>query len=257
MADLNLHLEGAVARLVIDRPDKRNAMSLSMWRELSSLVAQAGRAHEVRVIVLQGAHANAFSAGADISELVAHAASEELAGSFMDMIEAATVAMTDCAKPMVAAIRGDCMGGGIELAMACDVRIASSASRFAIPPAKLGALYGFSSTLRLVQLVGPGRAKDLLFSGRQFGAVEAYAIGLLDQLHAAEDFDAAVDRYVATLCQRARSSQRGAKTMVAAALNRLAWEDASLRQLRLDNFLGEDLKEGASAFLAKRPPSFC
>lgn len=256
MADLNLRLEGAVARVVIDRPDKRNAMSLSMWRELPSLFAQASEAEEVRVIVLQGASAEAFSAGADISELVAHAASEELAGSFMDTIEAATVAMTGCAKPIVAAISGDCMGGGVELAMACDVRIASTASRFAIPPARLGALYGFSSTRRLVQLVGPGRAKDLLFSGRQFDATEAYAIGLLEQLHEADAFGAAVEKYVAMLCQRARSSQSGAKTMVSAALSSLASEDAGLRRLRLDNLLGEDLKEGAGAFLAKRPPSF-
>jgi len=256
MPDLNLRLEGAVARVVIDRPGKRNAMSLAMWRELPSLFDRAGQAGEVRVVVLQGARPDAFSAGADIGELIAHAASEQLAGSFMDVIEAATVAITSCAKPVVAAIRGDCMGGGVELAMACDVRLASRSSRFAIPPAKLGALYGFSSTRRLVDLVGPGRAKDLLFSARQFDAEEAYAIGLLDQLHAAEDFDAAVDKYVAVLCQRARSSQSGAKSMVAAALTSLASEDAKLRQLRLDNLLGEDLKEGASAFLEKRPASF-
>jgi enoyl-CoA hydratase/carnithine racemase len=256
MADLSLRLEGAVARVVIDRPGKRNAMSLAMWRELPSLFAQAGQAKEVRVIVLQGANAEAFSAGADIGELVAHAASEQLAGAFMDTIEAATVAMTSCPKPIVAAISGDCMGGGVELAMACDVRLASRASRFAVPPARLGALYGFSSTRRLVNLVGPGRAKDLLFSGRQFDAEEAYAIGLLDQLHVAEAFDAAVEQYVAMLCQRARSSQSGAKTMVAAALGPLESEDATLRRLRLDNLLGEDLKEGASAFLEKRLASF-
>jgi len=256
MPDLNLRLEGAVARVVIDRPGKRNAMSLAMWRELPSLFDRAWQAGEVRVVVLQGARPDAFSAGADIGELMAHAASEQLAGGFMDVIEAATVAINSCAKPVVAAISGDCMGGGIELAMACDVRLASRSSRFAIPPAKLGALYGFSSTRRLVDLVGPGRAKDLLFSARQFDAEEAYAIGLLDQLHAAEDFDAAVDKYVAMLCQRARSSQSGAKSMVAAALTSLASEDAKLRQLRLDNLLGEDLKEGASAFLEKRPASF-
>lgn len=256
MADLSLRLDGAVARVVIDRPGKRNAMSLAMWRELPSFFERAGQAVEVRVIVLQGARADAFSAGADIGELVAHAASEQLAGSFMDAIEAATAAMTSCAKPVVAVIRGDCVGGGVELAMACDLRLASRSSRFAIPPARLGALYGFSSTRRLVDLVGPGRARDLLFSGRQFDADEAYAIGLLDQLHAAEDFDAAVNKYLAMLCQRARSSQSGAKTMVAAALSSLASEDAKLRQLRLENFLGEDLKEGASAFLEKRPAAF-
>lgn len=256
MADLTLHLEGPVARVVIDRPGKRNAMSLAMWRQLPSLFERAAQTAEVRVIVLQGARKEAFSAGADIGELVAHAASEQLAGSFMDTIEAATVAMTSCAKPIVAAISGDCMGGGVELAMACDVRLASSASRYAIPPARLGALYGFSSTRRLVNLVGPGRAKDLLFSGRQFDAEEAYAIGLLDQLHPVDAFDAAVEKYVALLCQRARSSQSGAKTMVAAALSSLTGEDATLRRLRLDNLLGEDLKEGASAFLEKRPAAF-
>ena len=256
MSELSLRLEGAVARVIIDRPGKRNAMSLSMWRDLPSLFSRAGNTKEVRGIVMQGARADAFSAGADISELVAHAASEVLAGSFMDTIESATAAMTACAKPIVAAISGDCMGGGVELAMACDVRIASSASRFAIPPARLGALYGFSSTRRLVQLVGPGRAKDLLFSGRQFDAAEAYAIGLLDQLHVADAFSAAVDAYVTTLCERARSSQSGAKAMVAAAFSPLASEDAALRKLRLDNFLGDDLREGASAFLEKRPPLF-
>ncbi|MEO8558745.1 MAG: enoyl-CoA hydratase-related protein [Rhodospirillales bacterium] len=256
MSDLTLCIEGPLARVVIDRPGRRNAMSLAMWREMPSLFAAAAEAAEVRVIILQGARPDAFSAGADINELVAHAVSAEMAGSFMDTIEAATVAMTSCPKPIVAAISGDCMGGGVELAMACDIRLASTASRFAIPPAKLGALYGFSSTRRLVNLVGPGRAKDLLFSGRLFDATEAYAIGLVDQLHPAEAFDAAVEAYVGVLCQRARSSISGAKTMVAAALGTLPAEDATLRRLRLDNLLGDDLKEGARAFLEKRQPSF-
>lgn len=257
MADeLTLRIEGAIARVVIDRPGKRNAMSLAMWQALPSLFGAAAHLPEVRVIVLQGARPEAFSAGADIAELVAHSATAELAGQFMNTIEAATLAMTGCPKPIVAAIAGECMGGGVELAMACDMRLASRASRFAIPPARLGALYGFSSTRRLVQLVGPGRAKDLLFSARVLEAQEAWDIGLVDQLHAAADFEAAVTAYATGLCQRARSSLSGAKTMVAAALSALPAEDAALRRLRLDNFLGEDLREGARAFLDKRQPSF-
>ncbi len=142
------------------------------------------------------------------------------------------------------------------MAMACDIRFASRASRFGVPPAKLGVLYSFASTKRLVGLVGPGKAKDLLFSGRMFDAAEAYSMGLIERLAPPEDIVATTTAYANLLSQRSPASIRGAKQMVAAMTDGLDEENELVRRLRIETFLGEDLKEGVRAFLEKRAPFF-
>lgn len=231
-------------------------MSLAMWRSLPGLIKRIQDDEKVRVLVLHGAQARVFSAGADIEEIEQHATDEAAAARFIDAVEDGTEALARCPKPTIAMIRGDCIGGGVELAMACDIRFASRFSRFSIPPSKIGVLYGFGSTKRLVQLVGPGSAKDLLFSGRMFDATEALAIGLVERVYPPEEVVAMTSAYADVLNQRSHASIRAGKQMVSGVLGGLTAEDPELRRLRIDNFLGSDLKEGVRAFLEKRAPSF-
>jgi enoyl-CoA hydratase len=256
MDEFSLEKKEGCVWLSIARPVKRNAMSLAMWRALPVLIERITTDRTVRVIVLQGSHERVFSAGADIEEIEQHSNDSASASLFMEAVESGTEAMAQCPLPTIAMIRGDCMGGGIELAMACDIRFASRASRFSVPPAKLGVLYSLASTKRLVDLIGPGKAKDLLFSGRMFDAAEAFSMGLVERIYAPEDIVAATATYASLLSQRSGASIRGAKKIVAAVAMGSETEAGDIRRLRIDTFLGEDLKEGVRAFLEKRAPSF-
>jgi enoyl-CoA hydratase len=256
MDELKLEIKGHCAWLTIARPTTRNAMSLVMWRALPGLIERVSNEPAARVFVLQGSHDRVFSAGADIEEIEQHSHDDQAASSFMGAVENGTDAIVRCAIPTIAMIRGDCIGGGIEMAMACDLRFASRASRFGVPPAKLGVLYSFASTKRLVDLVGPGKAKDLLFSGRMFDAAEAYSMGLIERLSSPEDIIATTTAYADLLSQRSQASIRGAKQIVAAISDGLDEENDHVRRLRIDTFLGEDLKQGVRAFFEKRTPSF-
>jgi len=253
---LYLERSGEIARLVIDRPEKRNALSLAMWREVPALMGQVAATEAIKVLILQGVDETAFAAGADVDEIAEHADTEGRAWAFMDAVHAAETAVANCEKPVIAMIRGDCIGGGVELALACDLRFAAAGSRFGIPPAKLGLVYSLASTRRLVELVGPGLARDWLFSGRIFVLAEARAAGLVDREYGAAEIVAATQAYAEMLCRRSQCSIRAAKQIVRAALSGAQLEDASIRRLRAGAFLGPDLQEGVRAFRERRPPAF-
>lgn len=253
---LYLQRAGEIARLVIDRPKKRNALSLAMWRAIPVLIDEVVADASVKVLVIQGVDETAFAAGADIDEIADHSTSEELAWAFMDAVHAAESAIGRCGKPVIAMIRGDCIGGGVEIALACDIRFAQSGSRFGIPPAKLGLVYSLASTARLVQLVGPGLARDFLFSGRLFDSAEARSARLIDREFSSEEIVAATQAYAETLCRRSQWSIRAAKAIVHAALVGATEEDDEIRRLRAGSFLGPDLQEGVRAFQEARPANF-
>lgn len=257
-ASAHVYLQRAneIARLVIDRPDKRNALSLAMWRSIPPLIDEVVEDRSIKVLILQGVDETAFAAGADIDEIADHAGSEELAWKFMDAVHAAESSIGRCAKPVIAMIRGDCIGGGVELALACDLRFAQTGCRFGIPPAKLGLVYSLASTARLVQLIGPGLARDYLFSGRLFDSAEARSAGLVDQVFAPADVVAQTQAYAEMLCRRSQWSIRAAKVIVGAALAGAEEEDDEIRRWRGGSFLGPDLHEGICAFQEKRPPNF-
>jgi enoyl-CoA hydratase/carnithine racemase len=248
--------DGEIARLVIDRPEKRNALCLAMWRAIPPLIDEVDSDPAIKVLIVQGVDDTTFAAGADIDEIEQHAGSEELAWTFMGAVHAAETALGGCGKPVIALIRGDCIGGGIELALACDLRFAQTGSRFGIPAAKLGVVYSLSSTARLVQLVGPGRARDYLFSGRLFDSVEAHASGLIDREIPADAIVERTQAYAETLCRRSQWSIRAAKAIVRAALAGAKDEDTEIRRIRGDSFLGPDLQEGVRAFHERRSANF-
>lgn len=162
-----------VAHIVINRPEKRNAVSLAMWKAIPYLISEISTNPRASVVIVKGAGTEAFAAGADITELEACMGSDERGAAYMDAVENAESALASCGLPVIAAIKGFCIGAGLEIAMACDLRMATDDSTFAAPPAKLGANYSHSSTRRLTELVGVA----IRASMRCTGTAEVFGLG--------------------------------------------------------------------------------
>jgi enoyl-CoA hydratase/carnithine racemase len=251
---LLLDQDGSVATLTVNRPQRHNALTLAMFERIPSLVRAAATMPGVRALVLRGAGAKAFSAGADIAEFQTVRATAEQAAVYDDTVSAAEDALESFPGPTIAAIRGICYGGGCNLALACDVRFASADARFAITPAKIGLVYPLRSTKRLVDLVGPSRAKIILMSGAEFDAGRALAFGMVDEV--ADDPDQAVSKFAALLATRAPLTQRAVKVTVGRILNGVTHDDAAHGALRDAALDGPDYAEGVRAFLERRAPRF-
>lgn len=174
--------EGPVARMVFDNPKRLNAVSHSMWLDAVSILKKFTADVAVRAIVVTGAGRKAFSAGDDISGFDEGRGDAESEAIFKLASERAMELLANAPKPTVAMIRGYCIGGGLETAITCDVRVAADSARFAIPAAKLGLGYDYTGIKRLIDLVGPSFAKEIFFTARQFNASEALAMGLIDRL---------------------------------------------------------------------------
>src|SRR3984957_17141180 len=185
MGELSLSFEPPLARLRLARPEPPNAMTLAMWRALPELCAEVGRREDARVVVVEGAGGH-FCAGADISEFDAVFRDAAAAREYLGAIEVGLEALMALDFPTIAALEGSSIGGGLALALCCDLRFCAENAHLAIPPAKLGLLYRPGATRRLVELVGPARAKDLLFSGRRVETEGGLALGLIDRLGAGD-----------------------------------------------------------------------
>jgi enoyl-CoA hydratase/carnithine racemase len=252
MRKLSLSFEPPLARLRLARPERRNAMSLAMWRDLPELCAGIERREDVRVVVVEGVGGH-FCAGADISEFDAVFRDAGAAREYLGAIEDGLEALIALDRPTIAALEGSAIGGGLALALCCDLRFSAETAHLAIPPAKLGLLYGPVETRRLVELVGPSRAKDLLFSGRRVETAEALAIGLIDRQMPAWELAATVEGYAKEIAGLSQTSIRGAKRAIEAVAR---GDEAELRGLVEAAALGEDFREGRAAFAGKRKPSF-
>jgi enoyl-CoA hydratase/carnithine racemase len=249
---MTLRLEAAdgVAHILIDRPDKRNAFHQAMWEALPGLVAAADADPGVRVIILQSAAPGPFCAGADIGELLANKDDAGWRAANQAAINRAQFELTRATKPVIAFVDGDCIGGGCGLAMACDIRVASPRARFGITPANLGLVYPLHDTKLLVDLVGPGQAKRLLFTAGLIDAGEAQRIGLVEIIA-----DSA-DDLAALIASKSAVSCAAMKAMVRRVLDGQSADDADTLAIFADAFLGADFAEGTAAFVAKRPPKF-
>lgn len=247
---LRLEIDGAVAHLLIDRAAKRNAITQDMWEAFSGLIAEAVDDPRVRAIVLRSAEPGAFSAGADIAEFGSGARDPAWRAANQAAIARAQLDLTQAAKPVIAYVDGDCVGGGCGLALACDLRVATSAARFGITPAKLGLVYSLHDTKLLVDAVGAAQAKRILFTAGLIDATEAYRIGLVDLLD--------VDPFALAESIAANSaySVRQSKAMVRRILNGQSADDAETSVLFAEAFTLRDFDEGVSAFLAKRKADF-
>lgn len=247
---LRLEKHGPVSHLLIDRADRRNAFNLAMWRMLPDLLAQAAADAECRVLVVKSASGGAFCAGADIAELVANRDDMAWHENNQQAINRAQFELTRFRLPTVAMVEGDCIGGGCGLALACDIRIAGAGARFGITPAKLGIVYPLHDVKLLVDLVGPGQARRLLFTGMLIDAAEAHRIGLVEELASAED------DLIAQIVAASSHSTQAIKGFVRAVLDGQAQDDARSLQVFAAAFGGSDFKEGTAAFLEKRKPAF-
>ncbi|MCW5693686.1 MAG: enoyl-CoA hydratase/isomerase family protein [Pseudolabrys sp.] len=185
--------EGAVGHLIFNNPERHNAVSLDMWAAAEAVVADFRSDDAIRVMVVSGAAGKAFVSGADISRFEKDRATEEAVERYGKLVGRAYTAFYEFPKPTIAMIRGYCIGGGMALAMCCNMRIATETSKFGIPAAKLGLGYGFAGIKRLVDVVGPSFAKEIFYTARQFTAAEALAMGLINHTVA----DAALEAYVA------------------------------------------------------------
>jgi enoyl-CoA hydratase len=248
--------EGAIATIVLNRPEKRNAMSLAMWVTLSKLLNQLEEDPETKVVVIRGVDDTAFSAGADISEFLSNRSSAEKAKAYNDQSMNAVDRLHRFPKPTIAMIQKYAVGGGLDIALSCDFRFSTEDGIFAITPAKLGIVYNLTSTKRLVDLVGPSRTKEILYTARSLDAHEAYRFGLVDRLYAKNEIVEKTYEFARLLAERSQVSIRGTKKMVQAILDGAAEESPQLAQMVLDSFDSDDYREGVQAFLEKRKPRF-
>lgn len=256
MSDLYLERRGEVGVLVLNRPGKRNAISFAMWREIPGMVRKVEEDPSLKVLVVRGAGRRAFSAGADISEFGTYRADAESARVYNQATHEAERALALMPKPTIAMVQGPCIGGGCELAVACDLRFSDPTGRFGITPARLGLVYSLTATKQLVDLVGPAKAKYILFSGRHLDAEEALEIGLVDRIHPPEEIEEATFELAELICRRAQFSIRGTKHIIRLIMEGQAHDTEETRRLRNDSFDTEDYREGVRAFLEKRDPRF-
>lgn len=253
---IRLDITPPLAEIVLNKPEKRNALSVDMWAAIPNLVDQAVAHSEVKVILIHGGNSGAFAAGADISEFEQIYATKDSAKASGETIAAALEAIEACPKPTMAAIEGACVGGGVSLAMACDLRVASVGSKFGVTPGKLGLVYPAGDTRRLLEAIGPGATKDILFTGRIFAATEAMHMKLIDRL--SEDDAALTDArsFAHDVAAISQWSTRATKRMIKGLQS--GWTDANPKALELflEGFSNEDFQDGYKAFLEKRPPNF-
>lgn len=247
---LQLESNGQTAHLLIDRADKRNALNMAMWKLLPDLLAEAASNPEHRLLIIRAAEPGAFCAGADIKELLANKDNAEWRAANQAAINRVQYKLARFALPTIAFVEGDCVGGGCGIALACDLRVATEHARFGITPAKLGLVYPLHDVKLLTDLVGPGQAKRILYTGSLIDADEALRIGLIEKL--ASDFDEIAGQLLAA----SPYSIRETKKFVRRVLDGQTDDDSETLEIFTKAFTGPDFSEGTTAFVENRKPQF-
>ena len=246
---------GPIATVVLNRPEKLNALSRASWSELGRRMLELSSDEEIRCVILRGAGDKAFAAGADIAEFPQVRADSTQGRAYGELIHETMQAVSRCVHPTIAMIRGACVGGGLEIALACDLRIASDSSRFGIPINRLGLTMGYGELIGLLAVVGPSVAREILLEGRVFDAREARDKGLVHRVVA----DGALDAEVRTTAERIVSGAPLVARWHKRFIHRLSTHDP-LTEAQWNEgyacFDSEDYREGLAAFLAKREPRF-
>jgi enoyl-CoA hydratase/carnithine racemase len=243
--------------ITFNQPEKRNAISMSMWDAVAAAAEMLGRDDSVRVVVLSGAGGKAFASGADISEFAAARASAEDEEKYHAHADDARTALRTMGKPIIAMIQGFCIGGGCATALLADLRVATPESKFGVPAAKLGVAYALEGLHRLVALVGPSVAKEIMFTGRQFTAAEAFAAGLINRIVEPADLERIVSGLAQTIARNAPLSIfHSRETIDMLAGDPSKWDRARIEALYAKCFDSEDFREGRTAFMEKRTPTF-
>jgi enoyl-CoA hydratase len=243
--------------VTFNNPEKRNAMSLEMWEGVGSALIELRDDPGTRVVILRGAGDKAFVSGADISQFEKTRHNAQASEEYSKRSAAQRALLADFPKPVIASIRGFCMGGGMQVAMSADIRIAAEDSQFGIPAAKLGIAYGFDGLKHLVSLVGPSWARLLMFTGMRIHSSEAVRIGLVDRVVPdAELWDATME-IARTISGNAPLAIKAAKLTIAQVLKDPDDRDMNaIKQIGLECMDSEDFREGRRAFMEKRKPEF-
>ncbi|HEY2246257.1 MAG TPA: enoyl-CoA hydratase [Bradyrhizobium sp.] len=249
--------EGGVGYVIFNNPERHNAVSLEMWEAASEYLDDFANDKAVRVVVFSGAGGKAFVSGADISKFESERSSKEAIDRYNIAVDKANTAIYEFSKPTIAMIQGYCIGGGVGLALCCDMRICSDNSKFGVPAAKLGLGYGFKGIKKLVDVVGPSFAKEIFYTARQFTAAEAKDMGLVNRVVPAAELETYVKNYAETISGNAPLTVDAVKYIVGQVLT-----DESTRDLKkcadlvAQCFASKDYTEGRTAFMEKRKPQF-
>jgi enoyl-CoA hydratase/carnithine racemase len=248
--NLRLERDGSIGRILIDRPEKRNAFNQEMWEQFPVLLGAALIDRAIRVVVVQSATAGSFCAGADITEMMVHKDNTAWRAANQAAIGRTQHELARFAKPTIAFIDGDCVGGGCGIAMACDIRVATPRAQIGITPAKLGLVYPLHDSKLLVDLVGPGQAKRLLFTGQLLSAEEAMKIGLVELI------DESATPLALQIAANSAHSIHEMKGFVRRILDGQADDNLETKHIFADAFIKLDFAEGSDAFVNNRKPEF-
>src|SRR5919201_3968113 len=249
--------DGHVGYVIFNNPERHNAVSLDMWAATSKILEDFAKDDEVRVIVLTGAGGKSFVSGADISKFEDERATREAVERYNAATEKVYSDIAAYPKPTIAMIQGYCIGGGLNLAMCCDLRFCSQGSRFGLPAAKLGLGYGFRGLKRFIDNIGPAHTKDIFFSARQFGADEALAMGIVSRVLPDAELASFVEESVRTVAANAPLAVQAVKQISLEVLRPESERDLNrAADLVARCFASSDYVEGRRAFLEKRTPVF-
>ena len=249
-SDLEIHVAAGVATLLLNRPAKRNAITFEMWQELGDVLTELVDQTDVRVLVVRGAGEH-FCAGADISGL-----SGGIGGDYGKANWRAEEALANFPGPTIAYIQGNCVGGGVSIATACDIRMCDMTAQFGITPAKLGIVYPSNALTRIVQLVGPSNTKHLMFTAELIDAMAASRIGLVDEVHDSASMVTRLDELVAQLLERSQLAQVATKQMIAQIMAHGSVLESTQRAWEEQVNTSGELAQGLEAFAARRAPIF-
>ncbi|MFP6647192.1 MAG: enoyl-CoA hydratase [Candidatus Latescibacterota bacterium] len=251
------HVEDGVGWISFNQPKKHNAVSYDMWVSIPEIIASFAADGGVRVVVMKGAGDKAFVSGADISEFEEKRSTEEQIKVYESASDAAHSALRTLEKPLIAMIRGFCIGGGLAISLAADLRISADDGQFGVPAARLGLGYGYGGIKELMHIVGPSFAKEIFFTARRFSAAEASEMGLVNRVVPVAELERSVRELAAQIAGNAPLTVRAAKAAVNEGTRDP--EDRDLERVEkmvAECFASQDYEEGRRAFMEKRPPRF-
>jgi len=249
--------EGQLGILTFNNPERHNAMSLDMWRLATAELAAFGSDPDVRVVILTGAGGKAFVSGADISKFENERSTAKAVNEYGQAVEALCDALLDFEKPTIAMIHGYCIGGGLNIAVCCDLRYCNPGARFGIPAAQLGIGYPHAAVRRLMNLIGPQFVREMLFTARRFDSGAAARIGLVNGTLEDTEIDSVVRQTAMQIADNAPLSLHAAKTAIRELLQDQSRRDLGLCDREVERcFDSDDYREGRRAFMEKRKPAF-
>jgi enoyl-CoA hydratase len=256
-ASLSAEKEGPIGWMIFNNPGRRNAVTYEMWAAMPGILADFAADPNVRVAILRGGGDQTFISGADISQFEAKRSTPEDMAAYNRTLAQANDALIQLQKPTIAMVRGHCIGGGLGIALCCDLRIAADDARFGIPAARLGLGYAYEGVKRLVDLVGPSFAKEVFYTARQFDAGEALTMGLVNRVVPAAELETFTREYSARIAGNAPLTIKAVKLSADMAVAETGEKDLRVARDAVDACNhSEDYREGRRAFLEKRRPQF-